>query len=413
MRKGPTRKRKMKQRSGKSERVSRGRLTSRSSSRAKRDLLAGGKPIGKRDSATKSKFAAKLQLVFERSKEAGVVPSEQIERLLHRSDFDMNQFEDFLDSAAGAGVEVEIPEYDDEKGPTTRETGTTGPKATEPARAIDPLNVYLKEISRYPLLTPAQEIELSKAVLLGDQEARRKMILSNLRLVVRIARSYQNRGVDLLDLIEEGNLGLIAAVERFDPSRGRRFSTYASWWIRQSVVRGIANFSRTVRIPIHMLQLINRYITTDKLLSRKLGTRAAVEEIAFHMGEPLRKVERVRILIGGIKTLDYASISEAYGELSQFEPLLTVPSPEEMVELQLEHERLEKLMGKLPGREEKILRIRYGFHDGRMHTLAETGALFGVSRERVRQIEKRALARLRRFIESRERHAESEQQTEH
>jgi RNA polymerase primary sigma factor len=365
------------------------------------------------DSAPKSRFAAKLELVLERFKEASVVPYEQVERLLHRSDFDMDEFEDFLDRAARTGVEVDIPEYDEEEGTTNRETEATGSKSTEGYHGIDPLNVYLKEIGRYPLLTPSQEIELSKAVLAGDQEARRKMILSNLRLVVRIAKSYQNRGVELLDLIEEGNLGLITAVGRFDPSRERRFSTYASWWIRQSVVRGIANYSRTVRIPIHMLQLINRYITTEKLLATRLLKRPTIEEIAFHMGEPLRKVEKVQSLIGGIKSLDYASISEAYGELSQFEPLLTVPSPEEMVELQLEHERLEKLMGKLPGREEKILRIRYGFHDGRIHTLAETGALFGVSRERVRQIEKRALARLRRFIESRERQAETEQQSEH
>jgi RNA polymerase primary sigma factor len=368
---------------------------------------------GRTGSTAKSKFAEKLELVLERSKNTGLVSYEQVERLLHRSDFDMDEFEEFLDRAAGAGTEVEIPEYDEDEWTTTQDTRTTRPKATERTRGIDPLNVYLREISRYPLLTQEQEIEFSKAVIAGDQEARRKMILSNLRLVVRIAKAYHNRGVELLDLIEEGNLGLIAAVERFDPSRGRRFSTYASWWIRQSVVRGIANYSRTVRIPIHMLQLINRYITTEKLLARKLSKPVTIEEIAFHMGEPLRKVEKVQSLIGGIKSFDYASMSEAYGELSQFEPLLTVPSPEEMVELQLEHERLEKLMGKLPGREEKILRIRYGFHDGRIHTLAETGALFGVSRERVRQIEKRALARLRKFIESRERHAEAEQQSEH
>lgn len=391
----------MEKRSQKSDSKSRSKVASESLSAARTD------------SAPKSRFAAKLELVLERFKEASVVPCEQVERLLHRSDFDMDQFEGFLDRAARTGVEVEIPEYDDEEGTTDRKTKATRLKSTARHESIDPLNVYLKEISRYPLLTAAQEIELSRAALVGDQEARRKMILSNLRLVVRIAKSYQHRGVELLDLIEEGNLGLIAAVERFDPSRETRFSTYASWWIRQSVVRGIANYSHTVRIPIYMVQLINRYITTEKFLARKLLAPPKIEEIAFHMGEPVRKVERVQSLIGGIKSLDYASISEAYGELSQFEPLLTVPSPEEMIELQLEHERLEKLMGKLPGREEKILRIRYGFHDGRMHTLAETGALFGVSRERVRQIEKRALARLRRFVESRERHAETEQQSEH
>jgi len=363
--------------------------------------------IGKRHAVEKSKFAQKLDLVLENYRESGLVPYDEVERILHREDFDMAQFEDFLDRAAGVGVDVEIPEYDEEDVPPVEAKGK------QYAQAIDPLNLYLREISRYPLLTPTQEVELAKSVVAGDQEARRRMILSNLRLVVRIAKAYQNRGVELLDLVEEGNLGLIAAVERFDPLRERRFSTYASWWIRQSVVRGIANYSRTVRIPIHVLQLINRYITTEKLLSRKLARPATVDEVAFQMGEPLRKVERIQSLIGRVKSLDYASISEAYGELSQYEPLLTMPSPEEMIELQLQHAELEELMGKLPGREEKILRIRYGFHDGRMHTLAETGALFGVSRERVRQIEKRALTRLRKFIESREKRAETEAESEH
>jgi len=358
-----------------------------------------------------SKFAAVLNEILERWREARVVPDEEVERLLHRPDFDMEQFEKFLDKAAESGLVVEVPEYGD----SDMDTETEDEKTTEDLseHSVEPLSIYLREISRYPLLTHSQEVELAEALNAGDQEARKRMILSNLRLVVRIAKSYRNRGVDLQDLIEEGNLGLIAAVDRFDPARGKRFSTYASWWIRQSVVRGIANYARTVRIPVHVFQLVNRYISAEKLLARRFSRPPGMEEIALHMGESLRKVERVRGLIGGIKSLDYSSVSEAYGDLAQYEPLLSVPSPEEMVELQLEHERLGRLMGKLPGREEKILRIRYGFHDGRPHTLAETGALFGVSRERVRQIEKRALTRLRRFIESAERRSEDEHETEH
>lgn len=379
----------------------------------KRDQAAKSKAAAGHDSGEKgrpgvtSKFRAKLEDILAHSKDTRFVSYEEVERLLHGPDFDMAEFERFLDRAAAAGVKVEMLEHEE------KERITAERKAGRTHHGIEPIQVYLREIGRYPLLTPAQEIELSKAVIAGDQEARREMILSNLRLVVRIAKAYQNRGVELLDLIEEGNLGLITAVERFDPSRERRFSTYASWWIRQSVVRGIANYGRTVRIPIHMLQLINRCISTEKLLARKLSRTATLEEIAFEMGESPRKVEKVQSLIGGIKSFDYASVSEAYGDLSQYEPLLTVPSPEEMVELQIEHERLERLMGKLPGREEKILRIRYGFHDGRIHTLAETGALFGVTRERVRQIERRALARLKKFIESRERQAETEDQGGH
>jgi RNA polymerase sigma factor (sigma-70 family) len=357
----------------------------------------------------KSGFAAKLDAVLERSRETGVVPDELVERLLHRQDFDMERFQDFLDRAVEVGVEVEIPEYGDSESEGERESE---PRKS-PEHTVEPLNIYLREIGRYPLLTQSQEVRLAEALREGDEAARRQMILSNLRLVVRIAKLYRNRGVELQDLIEEGNLGLIAAVDRFDPTRGRRFSTYASWWIRQSVVRGIANYARTVRIPVHVFQLVNRYISAEKLLARRFSRPPRVEEIAGQMGESLRKVERVRSLIGGIKSLDYTLVSEAYGDLAQYEPLLAVPSPEEMVELQLEHERLDRLMGKLPGREEKILRIRYGFHDGRTHTLAETGALFGVSRERVRQIEKRALARLRKFIESAERRGKEGPETEH
>jgi RNA polymerase primary sigma factor len=358
-----------------------------------------------------SKFAARLEVILERSREAGIVPDEQVERLLHRPDFDMEQFQRFLDCAAEAGVEVEIPEYDDSEADDGEQENSSVEKPAE--HSVDALNIYLKEIGRFPLLTSSQEVELAEAFKAGDESARREMILSNLRLVVRIAKLYRNRGVDLQDLIEEGNLGLIAAVDRFDPARGRRFSTYASWWIRQSVVRGIANYARTVRIPVHVFQLVNRYISAEKVLAGRHSRLPSVEEIASQMGESLRKVERVRSLIGGIKSLDYSSVSEAYGDLAQYEPLLSVPSPEEMVELQLEHERLGRLMGKLPGREEKILKIRYGFHDGRTHTLAETGALFGVSRERVRQIEKRALTRLRKFIESAERSGEEDVETEH
>ncbi len=359
--------------------------------------------------SSKSKFTVRLERVLEKSRESGLVPDEQIERLMHRQDFSMKEFEDFLERAAEAGVRVDLPDYGkpEDDGAESRVRARIG------GATLEPIDIYLREIGRYPLLTPGQEVQLAGAVQAGDEEARRKMILSNLRLVVRIAKAYRDRGVELLDLIEEGNLGLITAVDRFEPERGRRFSTYASWWIRQSVVRGVANYSRTVRIPIHMLQLINRFIVAEKSLAKKLGRLPILEEIALQMGEPFRKVERLQILVAGIKTLDYDSAAEAYGELSQYEPLLAVPSPEEMVELQLEHERLERLMGQLPGREARVLRIRYGFHDGRMHTLAETGALFGVSRERVRQIEKRALARLRKFIESRERHVDSENQTSH
>jgi len=359
--------------------------------------------------AAKSKFATKLEHMLRDCKPAGVVPDEQIERVLHRPDFDMEAFDWFLERAEAAGVVVELPEYDEAEAASARKKL----RAARDGGGLEPVGMYLKEIGRYPLLTPAKEVRLARAVRAGDESARRSMILSNLRLVVRIAKAYKDRGVELLDLIEEGNLGLIAAVDRFDPDRKRRFSTYASWWIRQSVVRGVANYARTVRVPIHVLQLITRFQSIETTLTRKLGRQPLVEEIALHMGVPEKRIERIRTWVGGRESMDYESAVEAYGEMSQFEPLLAVASPEEMVELQLERERLLRLMSQLPGREERILKIRYGFQDGRMHTLAEVGALLGVSRERVRQVEKRALARLRKMMETSERKTEPAGETHH
>ncbi len=359
--------------------------------------------------AAKSKFASKLEHVLEDCKSSGVVPDEQIERVLHRPDFDMDAFDWFLDRAESEGVRVELPEFEEAEEAAARKRS----RGSRDGVALEPVSMYLKEIGRYPLLTAAKEARLARGVRSGDESARRNMILSNLRLVVRIAKAYKDRGVELLDLIEEGNLGLIAAVDRFDPDRKRRFSTYASWWIRQAVVRGVANYARTVRVPIHVLQSITRFLSAETTLSRKLGRPALVEEIALHMGVPEARIDRIRTWVGGRETKGYDSAVEAYGEMSQFEPLLAVASPEEMVELQLERERLLRLMSQLPGREEKILKIRYGFQDGRMHTLAEVGALLGVSRERVRQVEKRALARLRKSMETKERPAESSGETQH
>jgi RNA polymerase primary sigma factor len=363
--------------------------------------------MGKR--IAKSKFALKLEHVLEECRPSGFVPDEQIERVMHRPDFDMDAFDWFLDRAEAEGVRVELPDYEQGEAAPARKRPRTGRNGG----GLEPVGMYLKEIGRYPLLTPGKEVRLARGVRAGDESARMSMILSNLRLVVKIAKAYKDRGVELLDLIEEGNLGLIAAVDRFDPDRKRRFSTYASWWIRQSVVRGVANYSRTVRVPIHVLQLITRFLSTETVLSRKLGRPALVEEIALQMGVPQKKIERIRTWVGGRESKDYDSAVEAYGEMSQFEPLLAVASPEEMVELQLERERLLRLMSQLPGREEKLLRIRYGFQDGRMHTLAEVGALLGVSRERVRQVEKRALAKLRKMMEAGERQTESGGETRH
>ena len=201
------------------------------------------------------------------------------------------------------------------------------------------------------------------------------------------------------DLIEEGNLGLITAVERFDYKRGFRFSTYGSWWIKQAIIRGIATQSHTVRIPLHVIQLVNRYIATEARIRHKTRSLPTLEEVAEKMGEPKKRVMRLKTLIDGIKSLDYETSWEALGSLTETEVLKPPQSLESQIDQILEHERMLKLLSRLSEREETILKIRYGFNDGEPHTLSSTGQQIGVSRERVRQIEKRALQKMKRFIE--------------
>src|SRR5437879_2083152 len=225
------------------------------------------------------------------------------------------------------------------------------------------------------------------------------MILANLRLVVHIARDYRNRGLPMLDLIEEGNLGLIHAVDGFEPERGLRFSTYAAIWIRQSILRGIAEQSRAVRIPVQMFQQVNRFVRAERTLRATLGRDPSPEEVGRALAISEERARRLAGLIGGLRSLDEGSNLEAFDQLTTEDLEEAPPSVERLVELQLEHEKVDRLLRSLSQREEQVLRIRYGFLDGVARTLAQTGQHFGISRERVRQIEARALEKLRRALE--------------
>lgn len=255
---------------------------------------------------------------------------------------------------------------------------------------------YFKEINRYPLLTAEEEIDLARRALGGDLEARKKLIVSNLRLVIMIARSFTSHGVPFLDLVEEGNLGLIKAVGKFDPDRGFRFSTYASWWIRQAILRTIANYSRTIRIPIHVFQLMTRYVALMQEPGSESRTR---QERAKRLKISLKRYRMVEELVENIRALDLPSSLDAYEQLARSVEGSTA-NPEKIIMQQMEHEQFEELMDRLSERERLILRIRYGLDDGEPHTLAETGEAVNVSRERVRQLEMRALRKLRVLIES-------------
>jgi len=253
---------------------------------------------------------------------------------------------------------------------------------------------YFKDINKYPLLSPEEEKELARKIQKGDEDARRQMILSNLKLVITIAKSYTSYGVPLLDLIEEGNLGLIKAVHRFDPEKGFRFSTYASWWIRQAIVRAISNYSRTIRIPIHIFQLMTRYVALEEG-----GSALTIEEKAVKLKISRKKFVMIEELVRNIRALDLASSLDTFNQLSRTLEAEGEMSPEKIILQQIENEKLAALLDRLSEREKLILKIRYGFDDGEPHTLAETGKVVHVSRERVRQLEMRALRKLRCLLE--------------
>lgn len=267
----------------------------------------------------------------------------------------------------------------------------------EPERDI--LDVYLNEIGRVRLLTHPELLATAALARRGDQHARKRMILANLRLVVHVARQYRNRGLPFLDLIEEGNLGLIHAVDGFEPERGLRFSTYAAMWIRQSVLRGLAEQSRSVRIPVQMFRQMNRFHRAERDLRAQLGREPHLDEIAQFLEISTARAARLQVLVAGIRSLDESEGVDAFEQLSA-ESYGTAPtSVERMVELQLEHEKLDGLLRTLSEREEQVIRIRYGFHDGSARSLQETGDHFGLTRERIRQIEANALGKLRCAIE--------------
>ena len=259
----------------------------------------------------------------------------------------------------------------------------------------DPVRMYLKEIGKVPLLSPDEEIELAKKIELGDEEAKKKLAESNLRLVVSIAKRYAGRGMQLLDLIQEGNLGLIKAVEKFDYRKGYKFSTYATWWIRQAITRAIADQARTIRIPVHMVETINRLVRTQRQLVQKLGREATPEEFAKELDMPVERVREIMKISQDPVSLETPIGEEEDSHLGDFIQDNNVEVPADAATYTLLHEQLMDVLSTLTEREQKVLRLRFGLDDGRPRTLEEVGRQFNVTRERIRQIEAKALRKLR------------------
>lgn len=271
--------------------------------------------------------------------------------------------------------------------------------------ADDSVRLYLREIGKIPLLNAEEELELAQRVVAGDKRAKDKMAEANMRLVVSIAKRYVGRGLDLLDLIQEGNTGLLRAVEKFDPDKGFKFSTYATWWIRQAITRAIADQARTIRIPVHMVETINKLLRTQRRLTQELNREPTNEEIAEAMEIEVEKVEHIMKIKQDISSLD-ASVrdDEEDSVLADFIEDEDTISPEESATSQLLKEHVKDMLGALTDREQKILKLRFGLEDGKSHTLEEVGQEFSVTRERIRQIEAKALAKLRKHKDAKKLH---------
>jgi RNA polymerase primary sigma factor len=286
---------------------------------------------------------------------------------------------------------------DDEWAEDDEEEAAIAPQVFLDDISDDSVRLYLREIGKIPLLTTEEELSLAHRVVAGEKRAKDKMAEANMRLVVSIAKRYVGRGLDLLDLIQEGNTGLLRAVEKFDPDKGFKFSTYATWWIRQAITRAIADQARTIRIPVHMVETINKLLRTQRRLTQELNREPTNEEIAKEMEIEVEKVEHIMKIKQDIHSLDQSVRDDeedsVLGDFVEDEDTIT---PEESATGQLLKEHVKDLLSSLSEREQKIIRLRFGLEDGKSHTLEEVGQEFNVTRERIRQIEAKALAKLRK-----------------
>ncbi|MEW8959197.1 RNA polymerase sigma factor SigA [Moorella humiferrea] len=339
----------------------------------------------------------KIRELVEKGKSQGSLTYREIMDALEGIELTPEQIDDIYEHLNQMGIEIlpetvelEALEKEDEAIDTDIDLSVPDNVAID-----DPVRMYLKEIGRVPLLTPEEEIELAKRMEQGDEEAKRRLTEANLRLVVSIAKRYVGRGMLFLDLIQEGNLGLIKAVEKFDYRKGYKFSTYATWWIRQAITRAIADQARTIRIPVHMVETINKLIRVQRQLLQELGREPTPEEIAKEMDVPVERVREIMKIAQEPVSLETPIGEEEDSHLGDFIEDEDAQAPAEAASFMLLREQLEEVLDSLTPREKRVLRLRFGLDDGRARTLEEVGQEFGVTRERIRQIEAKALRKLR------------------
>ncbi|MBC8569391.1 RNA polymerase sigma factor RpoD [Zongyangia hominis] len=338
-----------------------------------------------------------LKELLDLGKQKGKLSSKDIHDALDDLDFDVEQVEKLYDTLEANNVEI-IDDFTPEADPTfeaAEPEDLENALSTEGINIDDPVKVYLKEIGRVPLLTSEEEIELATRMAQGDPYARKRLSEANLRLVVSIAKRYVGRGMQFLDLIQEGNLGLIKAVEKFDHTKGFKFSTYATWWIRQAITRAIADQARTIRIPVHMVETINKVKKVSSQLLHRNGHEPTAEEISLELDMPVDKVREIMRVAQEPVSLETPIGEEEDSHLGDFIQDDDAPAPAEVASHTLLKEQLGDVLQTLTPREAKVLRLRFGLEDGRSRTLEEVGKEFNVTRERIRQIEAKALRKLR------------------
>ena len=336
--------------------------------------------------------------LIEIGKQRGELTTKQINDLLEEFDFDIEQIDKIYEKIEGSNIKIvedmEL-DLDTDLESLPIEELTEGEEGVDGINVDDPVKVYLKEIGRVPLLSAEEELTLSEQMADGDSAAAKRLSEANLRLVVSIAKRYVGRGMQFLDLIQEGNLGLIKAVEKFDYTKGFKFSTYATWWIRQSITRAIADQARTIRIPVHMVETINKVKKVSSQLLHKNGHEPTAEEIAAEIDMSVEKVSEIMRVSQEPVSLETPIGEEEDSHLGDFIPDDDAPAPAEAASYTLLKEQISKVLSTLTPREEKVLRLRFGLEDGRQRTLEEVGKEFNVTRERIRQIEAKALRKLR------------------
>mgnify|MGYP005882001905 FL=1 len=349
---------------------------------------------------------ATVSALIAKAKREGSIQSSELTAELEKLDLPVEKIEHIYDTFDAMGIQIVSPELEldvsDDLGmdmdevPDNDEEELVDPlELAAEYNLDDPVRMYLKEIGQVKLLTAEEEIELGKRVSEGDKKAKDRLTEANLRLVVSIAKKYSGRGLHILDLIQEGNTGLIRAVDKFDYTKGNKFSTYATWWIRQAITRAIADQARTIRVPVHMVEVINKATRCNRKLVQELGREPTLEEIAAELNLPIEKIIEANRTAADTLSLDMPVGDEEDTTIGSFVEDDNTPGPVDATSNAMLSEALTEILGTLTEREADVLRMRFGMYDGRTHTLEEVGQIFGVTRERIRQIENKAIRKLR------------------